>query len=77
MTTSAISLAQAIAARTTTAAAATDAALSAITERDGELHAFLHVDADAARRARLMLALPPVRRSVLSLGCQSPSRTTW
>ncbi len=51
MTTSAISLAQAIAARTTTAAAATDAALSAITERDGELHAFLHVDADAARQA--------------------------
>jgi aspartyl-tRNA(Asn)/glutamyl-tRNA(Gln) amidotransferase subunit A len=49
--TTATELAGAVRVGTTTARAATDAALAAIASGDGELHAFLHVDAEGARAA--------------------------
>jgi aspartyl-tRNA(Asn)/glutamyl-tRNA(Gln) amidotransferase subunit A len=49
--TSAVELAAAVRAGTTTARAATEAALLAVAEGDGEIHAFLHVDADGALAA--------------------------
>ncbi len=47
--TGAVDLAASVRAGTTSAAEALDAALAAIADRDGDLHAFLHVDAEGAR----------------------------